>query len=126
MSETCAAMSRSNYFHVKNMTAFKADCSYSNLKYKGGDENKMMVAPVKGDWPKENFAQEPIDVVQLLRKHLADGEVCILHTIAHDKFFYLNHAMVAFTSAGVILHDSQESFYDELNRLGYVFGRAEY
>lgn len=126
MSETFAAMSRSNYFHVKNMIAFKADCAYCHLRFKGGDENRMMVAPYKGDWPTHNHGGAPMDVVQVLRKHLADGEICILHTIGHDKFFYLNHAMVAFNSAGVILHESHENFYDQLNRLGHVFGRAEY
>jgi hypothetical protein len=111
-------ISRSNYFKVKDADEFIVAALSIGLEYRIRDAS-FVVYPRDGDWPNH------VDVVKEIQLHLSDGEVCILHTVGYEGLRYLNHAMVAFNSAGVVLHQSHESFYDELNRLGYKFTRAE-
>ena len=129
-------ISRSNYFKVKDEHRFETLMDLLDLTVRKQSrqvvaegepdpDTYFMVFPEEGDWPSFDDEDKEIDVVKQIMPHLADGEVCILHTIGYEKLRYLNHAMVAFNSAGVIAHQSQESFYDELNRLGHLFTRAE-
>jgi len=118
------AMSRSNYFRVKNPLTFAATILELNLEHRMSGDT-VMIYPEAGDWPSFDGNDNEIDFIQLIVPHLPPGEVCILHTVGYEKLQYLNHAMVAFTREGIILHHSQESFYDELNRLGHKFTRAE-
>jgi hypothetical protein len=133
------AISRSNYFHVTDEAKFMAAMDELGLEvYQGKQseectrlddmfesENVFMVYPDDGDWPAFDDDDNDIDIVEILRKHLPPGEICVLHTIGYEKLRYLNHAIVALNASGVIKHESQENFYDELNRLGHKFTRAD-
>ncbi len=135
MSENFVAMSRSNYFAVLDAQKFREDMSEARCDVEMGSatETETLVFKIypsslcdTGDWADTDLNNNPIDLVKILRGHLAPGSVCILHTVGGaQKLHYLNHAMMAFTREGVIAHDSQETFYDELNRLGHKFKRAE-
>lgn len=138
------ATSRSNYFHVKDEIKFREAMSEAGCDITKGNQSEKdtrlddpfeskfvyMIYPTlvndTGDWPSLDLDDNEIDMVEILQEHLPSGEVCILHTVGYEKLRYLNHGIVAFNSEGVIQHHSQESFYDELNRLGHKFTRAEY
>lgn len=117
--------SRSNYFSVVDEDVFRKAMDALDVTYQMGQDGLYMIYPEMGDWPDTNDNDVEVDFVKVLQRYLSPGDVCILHTVGYEKLRYLNHGMVAFTREGVVLHHSQENFYDELNRLGYKFTRAE-
>lgn len=112
--------SRSNYFRVKNDETFKSDMAelqgvvvvHGKLEHAG----KFAVYADEGDWPSERYVEandsyHEVDFVDVLRKHLADGEVCVLMTAGHEAARYATGYAQAFRNAGEVVEVSLDDIY---------------
>lgn len=137
------ATARSNYFAVKDETAFRkwAECSelgilepdhkekpadgirrFGITPQSGGDENGWPLSrldPDTGEW-------EDFDVCDELSSHLADNEVAILLEVGSEKLRYLTGTAVALNNKGGTVRLNLESIYKSARKLGVNITRAAY
>jgi len=99
--------SRSNYFRVKDVNAFKKDVEALGLQVFNDEPSDLYAVAADelgddGSWPSyhpddENFENE-LDFISFLAGHLADGEVCVLLTAGAEKLCYITGHAQAFTN----------------------------
>jgi hypothetical protein len=103
------AIARSNYFAVKDATAFEAWCKKRQLKHwRGTDANAARYAITPNDfcdtggWPEHGDDDDELieDLCDALAGHLADGEVAVLYEIGNEKLRYLIGTATAIHSSG--------------------------
>ena len=103
------ATARSNYFAVKDATAFEAWCKKRNLEtWLGTDGNAARYAITPDDmsdtvgWPEDcdDDGDQIEDLCEALAGHLADGEVAVLYEIGHEKLRYLIGTATAVHASG--------------------------
>lgn len=112
--------SRSNYFKVKDVEAFKAWAMDLDLQVDTNGEGLFVAfGDSEGWWPSGRWdedAQEHIDVdfAAELQRHLADGEVVILMTTGAEKLRYLTGHAVALHADGRRLDVDLDDIYDKV------------
>lgn len=125
------ASARSNYFKVKDLTAFIEAIKPFPIKiYEHTDGSLCLLSDNDGGWSWYNAkTDEEIDSVELISPHLQDNEVCILLETGAEKLRYLGGTAQAFDNKGEAAFLSLNEIYD---RARDVFGpqasitRAEY
>jgi hypothetical protein len=108
------ATARSNYFAVKDATAFEAWCKECDLEtWLGTDGNAARHAITPNDmsdtggWP-EHMDEDFCDG---LAGHLADGEIAVLFEIGHEKLRYLIGTATAIHASGKRLDINLSEIY---------------
>ena len=105
--------SRSNYFRVKDVDAFKAWAEGTDLRVLEDLGDMFGIAPSDysedGSWPsyrsvapdndEDSDDEQEVDLVVELRHHLADGEVCVLMSAGAEKLRYITGNAVAFDNS---------------------------
>ncbi len=103
------ATARSNYFAVKDATAFEAWCKKRNLETwlgTGGNAARYAITPDEmsdtGGWPEDcdDDGDQIEDLCEALAGHLADGEVAVLSEIGNEKLRYLIGTATAVHASG--------------------------
>lgn len=101
--------SRSNYFAVKDLEAFKAALKPFELEIVTSDRHEGLVAVLAetddGGFPSYYVDEDDgdlvdVDIVALITEHLADGHVCVLQSVGAEKLRYLTGWAVAFNNKG--------------------------
>jgi hypothetical protein len=112
--------SRSNYFRVKDASAFTAWASGLGLQVEDNGEGLFAVfGDSEGWWPSGRWdedAQEHIDVDfdAELQGHLAADEVAILMTTGAEKLRYLTGHAVALHADGRRLDIDLDDIYEQV------------
>lgn len=129
-------ISRSNYFHVKDVEAFSKFVACTGIDAFSDDQGRYAVAAeVDGFWPSSIFKcyedetedYEDIDFVDELATHLADGEVAVLMTAGAEKLRYVTGYAIAVKNDGSTITVDINNIYDNvLDAWGIVPSRAEY
>ena len=137
------ATARSNYFAVKDETAFREWAARIGLNILDPtlhapvvDGNRRFgIAPGDGDdsgaWPTSFYNDDTddfddIDVSEELSVHLADGEVAILMEVGNEKLRYVSGSAVAVNNKGKSVYVNIDSIYSKSRKLGKNITRAEY
>lgn len=103
------ATARSNYFAVKDATAFEAWCKERDLKTWQGKGNKAAryaIAPSDycdhGGWPEHRDDDGDLleELCDGLVHHLADGEVAVMFEIGSEQLCYLLGTATAVHASG--------------------------
>jgi hypothetical protein len=95
--------SRSNYFAVKNLEDFRAECDKLGIPYWDDREGLIAVYSDTGEgWPSSVMDDESgdtldFDVVEVISKHLCEGEVAILMESGAENLRYVTGRAIAFT-----------------------------
>lgn len=135
------SMGRTNHFAVKDQLAFVAEITpiigeddEIVREEKDGVDGFVLLFPdgVPSEYYDygypEDYDVEPIqlDWVDIISKHLPDGEVCIIQEIGYEKLRYLTGYSVAFNNKGEQEHTNINSIYDQAKELGTRITMAEY
>lgn len=120
--------SRSNYFLVKDLAAFKAmveaelpevDVSQPETSAERAGKVCLTVSRQSdnGDWPSTRYDDEKdeeieIDMPALIAPHLVEGEIVVLQTIGAEKLRYLSGDSVAFDHTGETIEVGINSIYE--------------
>ena len=134
MANYCPA-ARSNYFQVKDPTAFETFCTRWNLEMiRGGEDGGE--SPLYGficseaiphdcyDEEKDEFVDG--NFMQELSTHLAESWVAVVREIGYEKMRYLVGYTVAINAAGQSLELSLDDIYDQAKQLGKHITSCEY
>ena len=118
---------RSNYFKVKDRTAFEQALTGVDVQvYPGEKANAericLLVENDDGAWPSTVYDErtedwEELDLAGLIAEHLEPGEVCILQEVGAEKLRYLTGWSVAITSEGELATVSIDNIYDKVREL---------
>ncbi|MEI7911837.1 MAG: hypothetical protein WCK77_19575 [Verrucomicrobiota bacterium] len=137
------ATARSNYFAVKDETAFREWATQLGLTILEPDHRKKTADGIRrlgissgncddsGGWPTGLYKDETddyddIDIAAQLSAHLADDEVAILLEIGNEKLRYMTGVAVAVNNMGAIVCVDLETIYESALPLGLNITRAEY
>ena len=100
---------RSNYFRVKDMDAFKALCDEFEAIVITRDDDPTLVGfysnNFNGSIP-DRYTDgiiDPVYITDVISKHLADHEVCIIMTVGAEKKRYVTGEAIA------INHDNKRT-----------------
>lgn len=116
------ASARSNYFVVKDSTAFEAWCVKRDLEFWSGDSkypNSYAVAPSRdcdhGTWPWHETDDEDHTLVIFdeIVPHLVDGQVAIFIEAGAEKLRYIAGTAIAIHSSGERVDLSLSEIYDK-------------
>lgn len=112
---------RSNYFRVKDDTAFRAMAKSVGLGVWENDEDKSLLAvyPLDNDsggWPSSKFNEatndyDEIDLADEIAPHLAEGEVAVLMEVGAEKLRYLSGTAIAVNHKGETTAVSLDDIY---------------
>jgi hypothetical protein len=114
------ATARSNYFAVKDTTAFEAWCKERDLKFwQGTHDNVARYAITPNDmsdtggWPEHLDEDGDLieDLCDALAAHLVVGEVAVLFEIGNEKLRYLIGTATAVHSSGKRVDISLSEIY---------------
>jgi hypothetical protein len=87
------ATTRSNYFRVKNRTAFKKWCSKRGLEFWTKDDKKPGPFAISGNdgyWPSSDpETGDEIDIMTELAHHLDPRDIAIFFEVGYEKLRYL-------------------------------------
>jgi hypothetical protein len=117
------ATSRSNYFRVKDPTAFEEWCRDNSLDVwtaaltEDTSEISHAVAANDGYWPSQRWDENQDDFIDFdfageLAAHLKDNEVAILMEVGHEKLRYVCGYAQAIRSDGRVVELSLRDIYD--------------
>ena len=100
---------RSNYFTVKDATAFKTFCEQYELEFieKDGRCGFLMSFFTDNGFPLfawDHEKEEGIDVLNNLIQHLAEGQVAIIIETGNEKLRYLKAQAWVISSEGKLKH----------------------
>lgn len=125
--------SRSNYFKVRDVEAFKTWASDLELEVWNNGEGLMAIAgDAEGRWPCERWDEDrqehmAFDFGAELQGHLTEGEVAILMTTGAEKLRYLTGHAVALHADGRRLVIDLDSIYAKVRaKFGMEPTRAIY
>ena len=137
------ATARSNYFAVKDETAFREWAGLLGLTILEPDHRDKSADGIRrfgissgncddsGGWP-SSLADEDtgdykdIDVSEQLSPHLADDEVAILREAGSESLRYVTGSAVAVNNKGKTVRLDLEGIYRTARKLGRNITRAEY
>ena len=136
------ATARSNYFAVKDETAFREWAERIGLSILELDHHDKVADGVprfgitpddkdNGGWPTllhnaETDDHDDIDVPGQLSAHLADDEVAVLLEVGNEKLRYVSGSAVAVNNKGETACLNLGSIYRTARRLGKNITLAEY
>jgi hypothetical protein len=106
------ASARSNYFRVKDIEAFKADCPVPvEVQNKDGKDYCVILFEEEGilTW---DYNGEEIGWAALFAKHLEEDSVAIFMEAGAEKLCYINGYAIAYNSKGEELCISLNDIYD--------------
>lgn len=119
------ARARSNYFHVKDLDAFREalHAATENIDIQPqGDADPTYITLLSSDtdtggWPSFEYDErtdeyEPIDLPAIIAPHLVDDEVVVLMEVGWQKLRYLFGRAVAFDSTGEIQAVDVDDIYE--------------
>ena len=133
------AFVRSNYFKVKDLTAFEQFCEKWDLRLISDEEKCPEESPLYGflvecseagipsiyyDTEKEDYVDG--DFLGELSNHLVDGWVAIVMEVGYEKMRYLIGFAVAINEAGERFQVSLGDIYDKAKSLGRHITDCEY
>lgn len=125
------AMTRSNYFQVKDRGAFEGFCEQFELELiSSGDKLGFLVASECGEmpidqWDKTQEMYVEVDFLGLLAEHLADGQVAVVMEIGWENIRYLTGKALAVNFQGQQREIALAEIYQQAQELGEV-SMAEY
>lgn len=112
---------RSNYFHVKDVEAFKewvdtlSGCGVIN-----DDEGRwgLLVNSENGGWPSNRYDEETdgyvdIDLAKELVEHLAEGQVAVLMECGAEKLRFITGFATAVSWTGETVQISLDDIYQK-------------
>lgn len=128
---------RTNYFLVKDEEAFKAEMEKFEVSVNTqtiDDQNLYSLIdndPDGGGMPwsfynDETEEHEDIEWSDILGKHLADGQVCVLMESGAEKHRYISGYAVAFNNKGETRSINLNDIYDLAKELGTGVTQATY
>ena len=134
------AIVRSNYFRVKNESAFRMEIDRMediSVNANGVEKELLMICRDDGDslpgWYDMDeygsyYDDEPpeIDWVDFFRRHLEDEEVAIIMEVGHEKLRYLTGVATAYNNKGETDYVSLGEIYQRAEKLGKNVTEAEY
>ena len=137
------ATARSNYFAVKDETAFRQWADGLNLTILGPNHRNKVADGIdrfgitpdefdEGGWPNFRHNEETseddddFDLFDELAAHLADDEVAILMEVGNEKLRYLTGTVLAINNKGETVSVNLESIYESARDLGCNITAAEY
>lgn len=137
------ATARSNYFAVKDETAFREWAGLLGLTILEPDHRDKVADGVprfgiasgdcddSGGWPtsladEKTGDYEDIDVAEQLAAHLADNEVAVLIEVGNESLRYVTGAAVAVNNKVRTVRVNLDSIYAAARKLGPNITRAEY
>lgn len=127
-------VSRTNYFRVKDLPAFKAWVKQRGLAMFSNEEHAGQFALAPGDdyygaFPsRDSETDEEIDFVRELSAHLEERSVAVILEAGAEKLRYINGYAIAVNARG----ESVQIFLDDIYQLaerqfpGEQVTRAEY
>lgn len=123
---------RSNYFKVKDMTAFRAWIQSLDLDFTTDIDDPDAIALLSetehGTWPYKNKEDEEIpDFALALSEHLAPGQVAVLMEVGHEKMCYLTGYATAINDKGKRIDIALSDIYKMAReKFGVDISAAEY
>jgi len=115
---------RTNYFKVKDEEAFRdfaVDHDFEVIEQKG------LFGLIGELFNVTDDDGEALDVDDLIRPHLAPGEVCVAITVGQENMRYLSGCAVAFDSTDRVVEVSLLDIYAQAEKLfGVLPTKAEY
>lgn len=126
---------RSNYFRVKDDSAFEeAMASLPESATSQDDEGRFMVmstCPDTGGWvtlmEDEKTGEDiEVDLAAIISEHLADDEVAVLMEAGHEKLRYISGYAQAINARGERRTVSLADIYDLARELGPNVTEATY
>lgn len=129
---------RSNYFFVKDVEAFKTELSkYPVEIIEQEKDGKTLYGFIDRDIDgagnveyyfdeETNNNSEDLDWSDFFKRHLADGWVAIIVETGSEKYRYLVGNAVAYNNKGEEIAISLEDIYTLAGQLGNNITRAEY
>ena len=108
---------RTNYFQVKDDSAFRAWAHHHSLQVLDGPGGVALLPSVFDDGGfclrhEEDDDSEGLDIVDAITEHLAPGSVAVVMEIGHEKMRYLSGWAVAFNDRGDRVQLSLDDIYD--------------
>jgi len=134
MANYCA-LARSNYFTVKDRSAFEtyvADVNLELITNRDGQVGVMNAGSLDGaGWPCQRYDESTDDYVDIdvfadIAEHLSDGQVAIFIEIGWEKMRYLVGHAVAINNAGECETVDLNEINGHATRLGTDTTAAEY
>lgn len=120
------AMTRSNYFDVKEHSAFKQFCDQFELELiSSGDKVGFIVVSECGEMPIDQWDETQgeyieVDFLGLLAEHLADGQVAVVMEIGWENIRYLTGKALAVNAQGQQRQVELAEIYQQAQELGQV------
>lgn len=120
---TWVGVARTNYFRVKDRTAFEEDMEGFPGVDMVWNNDYVALFGEEGYWPSyrmldretEDFVEEDIDDFGFeVSKHLLDGDVVVLQSAGFEKQRYVTGYASAFNSKGECLTVSIDDIYDKI------------
>ena len=127
--------SRSNYFIVKDIEAFKAELNGFGLEVVSKEIEDIVFVALLADeengFPSEVFDPETFDSYEInwadiFKRHLADEQVAIIMGAGAEKLRYIIGWAEAFNNKGESRAISLDAIYNLAKELGSEITRAEY
>lgn len=140
---TYVASARTNYFRVRDRAAFTEDLDrfFPNWGHNvvDGDDNdpqgSLAVLDTDGfGWPTCEYdeydevegALDEVSLLDIIQRHLVDGDVAVLQECGHEKARYVTGVAVAVNSTGDIVMVSLDDVYEKAKTLGATITAAAY
>lgn len=124
---------RTNYFRVKDATAFKNEVdTMHDLKLVGGADGMVgLLSNDESGWPTSRWNEaaadyEDTDWEAFFMRHLADEEVAIVMEIGNEKMRYLNGYATAYNNRGATRTIGLYQIYELAKDLGKNITEATY
>ncbi len=142
MANYCAT-ARSNYFAVKDETAFREWAAHLGLTVLEPDRRNAPANSILrfgiasgsdgdcGSWPDSTYDEEEnenkqIDLTGQLADHLADDEVAVLLEVGNENLRYVGGTAIAVNNRGETVFIDLDGIYHAAQTLGRNITRAEY
>lgn len=109
------AVSRTNYFKVKDPKAFEAAMVGTNLIVWAAADGVFGLAYENGGWPSDrevNDEIEEFDLLQTVSAHLAEGQVAVFMTAGYEKLRYVVGEAYAVDHKGDVVGVALTDIYD--------------
>ena len=124
---------RSNYFAVKDLEAYKAFLAqFGDVELIESEADQGLVGFVMGKYSDSGCLpntkgpdNDECDFIAELAHHLADGEVAIVIEIGYEGARYLGGSATAVNNQGELVTINTDSIYDLAKGLGTKITRAE-
>jgi len=127
------ATARSNYFRVKDYDAFEKALEPVGIEIVRKDDMVMVHPDYANDsgWPScyyddETYEEVSFDIVDVIQKHIAEGECAVLIQVGNEKLRYLDGFSMAITSDEIVSINLVNIYEQAELLVGKKVSRAEY